>query len=335
MGSTVPEAVHLAMVKQYMCINIDITNNDPNDYTAAPVFADIPQEQIQALGCPFSQMRLEDSNGNPVTFWPDGNGANPVYPGYYSIWFKVDLPASGTVSLKLYCDPDNPTYTANATDVVDTYYDFSQIPPGSDTDGDVRIDSSVYLDPPSSLYLPNTNNVDTSHYNILRIPITVYERFIAKVNIMLSDQVSGGLLTGWTGSALAFPYVWLGNTSSGNCGSNIGYYDDTYHVLTQAPIDGNWHRYLILNRIDEKNYDLYLDGRLIGTDLPYGTSLEILTPGQQQYLEDYETVNTCDPNRHEDSFVYVGVPYEKLPTVSVALIMYTNDRCFRRDIDTT
>jgi len=324
----------LATLTHKSYIEITVTNNDQNDYTNAPVFADIPTSLVRILGCSLSEMKLVDENGNPITFWPDANGAGEIYPGYQSIWFRIDLPASGTRTLNLVCDPQNPSATTNPTDVVDIYYDFSQIPQGSDTDGDVRIDSSLYLDPPASLYLPNVNNVDSSQYNILRFPITVYDRFIAKINIMLSDQAAGGLLTGWTGSSLANPLIWIGYTSYSGCGTNIGYYNGSYQVLGQVPTDGKWHRYLVYARNDQANFDLYLDNQLLGSSLQYASSLATLTSGQTQYLEEFETVATCNPNRHDDSFVYVQASYDTLPTVSVNPIIGIDDSCITRSLST-
>ena len=331
----------IATLKTDTYVKIDIINNDPNDYTAAPVFADIPSSFLSVLNCDWSQMRLEDSNGNPVTFWPDGNGANPVYPGYYSIWFKVDLPASGTVSLKLYCDPDNPTYTANATDVVTLYYDLSDSSQLRYMDQHSTIDTNLYVDPPGSLWQMKSTDQVTNATAANGVNIQYADIFILKINWLMKNAGSGHIpgtrdvVNGndsWAG-----PYVWFGRTSPWvSYGTNIGYYDTRYHVLGQYQADGQWHRVLLHARATDQNFDLYYDSTQLGSNLSFIQGYNPFTPDADIYLElsevAHDTPDTSD--NHIDSIVFVAVPYSTLPSVSTSLSIAKDASCLARPLST-
>ena len=345
MGTQVPEVASLAHVSQIPIIRIDVTNGDAVDYTGAPVFADIPSSYIDSLGCDLSQMRLEDEDGNPVTFWPDANGAE-VYPGYRSIWFKIDLPASGAVGLKLYCSPKAPTYTSNPTDVVDFYCDCSSLDQVAMYSQSATVDQNKYVDPPASIDVYPASTADKNSNGYVSIRFNYTQKLIVKQNLSFVAPGCGYdfyfIVNDGTSDYPAGPMVWYGGSDQVHYGTNIGYRTESgLTVLGQYDTDGIWHRYLVVVDSANTSFDLYYDGNLLGSSLPFYTN----SPSwQSSYTYRYSFIafsqsseetdpNTSDP--HIDAVVITSVPYSHLPDVTVALSAVSNASCLSEPPDLT
>jgi len=341
-----PEVASLVHLRSNPIISISVTNNDAADYTSAPIFTDIPSSYIQTLGCDWSQMRLEDENGNPVTFWPDANGANEVYPGYYSIWFKIDLPASGTRTLRLYCDQSNPTYTDNPTDVVDYYCDcsdLSQLYSKSDT---ATVDTEKYLDPPASINIYPAETASTTSDGYVYIDFNYSQKLIIKENLNLVRPGCGYdlVFTVYTGSGIYYsgPMIWYGDTNQYYYGTNLGYRTSTTtEILGQYDADGKWHRYLVLVDGLRKTFEFLYDDKVLGTNLPFYSDTPDWDPSYTYYFRviaysysSYEdTPNLSDP--HIDSVVVTSVPYSSLPTINVIPASRPVTDCLSKSPDLT
>jgi len=337
-----PEVASLVHVRTYPVISISVTNSDATDYTSAPVFADIPSSYIQALGCDWSNMRLEDENGNPITFWPDANGANEVYPGYYSIWFKIDLPASGTRTLRLYCDQSAPTYTSNPTDVVDIYVDYSSLDQLYSYSQYVTIDSSIYFDPPSSLCLLCKSNGYTNTAGRGDVQISYADHYIVKVEWYMEAYGTGNMLAhasyyngndSWCG-----PYVAFGGTTPySSYGPYIYSYDTSWHQIGQYQADSKWHRMMLHVHAVSQTFDAYYDDSLLASGLAFRQGSTPFSSDATIHVvtEEDATATPDASNNHVDSFVYVAVPYTSMPSVLVSIGTLYDSSCLSELIDLT
>ena len=330
----------IATLKEINYVKINVTSSDNTYAPEGPVFADIPSSYIQTLGCDWSQMRLEDENGNPVTFWPDANGAGEVYPGYYSIWFKTEIPATGSKTFRLYCDPKSPTYTSNPTDVVNFYCDCSSLAVFADYGPHTTIDTSKYVDPPASIDVYPKETADTSTNGWFHFVYDFPAKFIIKFNFSFIDQGRGYFIYMWyndNGTPVLYgPMLWYGGTSEANFGTNYGYKSGgTAKTLDQYDTDGQWHRILVVADNSTSTFDLFYDGSLVGQSLPFyrQSSSESGVAGVHDYFYAYSVnvgPNLSDP--HVDSYIITSVQFSHAPNVSVSTSWTRDASCVSRPL---
>ena len=329
----------LATIREINYIEINISSSDGNYAPESPIFVDIPSSYISTLGCDWSQMRLEDDQGNPITFWPDANGAE-VYPGYHSIWFKTDIPATGSKSFKLYCSPNSPTYTSNPTDVVDFYCDCSSLDVFYDYGPHTEIDQNKYVDPPASIDVYPASTADTSTNGWIDFIVDIPAKFIIRFNFSMVQAGRGYFVYMWfySGSTptLYGPMLWYGNTNETDFGTNYGYKrSGSVYTIGQYDADGNWHRMLLVGDNSSSTFDLFYDGELVKTGLPfYNTSPSANgVQGVRLYFYAYSAnngPNLSDP--HVDSYVITSVQYSHAPNVSVSMNRTRDTSCLSRPL---
>jgi len=330
----------IATTREIRYIEINLTSSDNTYAPEGPVFVDIPSSYIQTLGCDWSQMRLEDQDGNPITFWPDANGASEVYPGYYSIWFKTDIPATESKTFRLYCDPRNPTYTSNPTDVVDFYCDCSDLSVFGDYGPHTTLDNQKYVDPPASVNVYPKDQADTSTDGWIDFIYDFPSKYLIKFNFSFIDQGRGYFIYMWylsNGSPVGYgPRVWYGGSSVSNFGTNYGYRTSTSIVtLGQYDADGQWHRILVVADNSTSTFDLFYDGSLVRQSLPfYGQSPSASgVSGARDYFYAYSYSvgpNLSDP--HVDSYIITSVQYRHAPNVSVSAYSTRDTSCVSRPL---
>lgn len=333
----------IATTREIRYIEINLTSSDNTYAPEGPVFVDIPSSYIQALGCDWSQMRLEDQDGNPITFWPDANGASEVYPGYYSIWFKTEVPATGSKTFRLYCDPKSPTYTSNPTDVIDFYCDCSSLDQLYSHGDHATVDQNKYVDPPASInvYPALTADKNTNGWAEFRPPYMC--KFVYKINFSMVSAGAGYFLYVWfsdgTNTYLSSPLVWYGNSGVESYGLDYGYAPNFSSPIGQYDADGKWHRIIVVADCNQFKFDLYYDGQKTGSDLPFHDNTQSWDPS---YTYSYNFIansewahNTSDPNTsdpHIDSVVMAKVQYSHAPNVSVSLNKTTDASCISRTL---
>ena len=333
----------LTTLRVIKMIRIDITNNEPTPYTNAPVFADIPTSLVQELGCGLNEMRLVDENSNPVTFWPEAGGAE-VFTGYHTIWFKTDLPASGTRTFRLICSPGAPSATNNPTDVVNAYFDLSDLNQLYYRNNAAELDYNKYVDPPASVDIyPLSyaiNDTSSSRYYSIGFSIPMGPRLIFKYSWSLRDVASGFIFTAEVRYGNSYythgPRLWYGGTAAYNFGTNIGYQQSSYVVLGTYNPDSQWHRVLVFVDSINRNAALLYDTQLY-EDIPFYQTSSYWDDASEYivYTNTYKPSsqqNLSDP--HADAAVAVLVPYTKLPSSQVTLEQHLDYSCIGRPIET-